>query len=188
MTIERTNIGEYSDLEELYYEAAKYQLRCSGLCWNTDDIKKVQGDISEEKHLTLRNQDTLAAAFTLGDVPVAGWPLSKSEGAVYLRRIVIAPKYRGKGIMEKILYLASMQAAYKGLHFVRLETWGQNEKLLAYYNHMGFKLVHLFRADDIQSIYPEGTSIALMEFDVRTYMPTPSLWNFKIKDNAKIFG
>jgi len=60
------------------------------------------------------------------------------DPSVYLHRIATHPAYKGKGIMHLIKKWSAEHARQNGKKFIRMDTWGGNEKLKAYYVHCGF--------------------------------------------------
>ena len=78
------------------------------------------------------------------------------------------PQFRGRGYVQAITDWARLYAKGKGLRFVRMDTWSDNQKLLDYYQNCGFKFLGNVTPEESETLPPHyrGLSLALLEIDL----------------------
>jgi ribosomal protein S18 acetylase RimI-like enzyme len=71
------------------------------------------------------------------------WEDKNMDPSVYIHRITTNPRFRGKGLVKKIVEWARNYATNKGKKFVRMDTVGENLKLIEHYKDCGFDFLGL---------------------------------------------
>jgi len=70
-------------------------------------------------------------------------PLDKPGQALYLHRLVVRSKLRGRDLGSAIVDWASVRAQSLGKAWLRLDAWTTNDQLHRYYLDRGFRLVRI---------------------------------------------
>lgn len=70
-----------------------------------------------------------------------------SDKAVYFHRIVTHPKFKGQHFVKKIAAWGLAFAKERNLDYLRMDTWGDNEELIAYYKQCGFEFLGVITPD-----------------------------------------
>ena len=76
------------------------------------------------------------------------WEEKEKGDAIYIHRIATNPALRGNRYIDKIVEWAKEYAIQNGKRFVRLDTLGNNAKLIEHYTSAGFKFLGIFELTD----------------------------------------
>jgi GNAT superfamily N-acetyltransferase len=157
----------------LFDGAIAYQQRNHYELWPRFSEELIMNEMDEKRHWKIVGGETIACIFSvLYNDPVI-WGEKNKDGAVYLHRIAVNPAFKGKGIMKLIRHWAIEHARQKGLQYVRMDTWGNNENLRAYYINCGFNYIgqqHLKEADGLPGHYG-GSILSLFQIEVTDQFP-----------------
>lgn len=83
----------------------------------------------------------LVGVFSVAYEDAAIWGERERGAHVYLHRIARAADYRGRGLVDAVLAWAHAHCVALGREGLRMDTWGDNEPLIAYYERLGFTLL-----------------------------------------------
>lgn len=81
---------------------------------------------------------------------------SKLENALEIERIYIKSEYQGEGLGGRLLRYSLSEAKDRGLDWLWLGVWENNQKAIAFYTHYGFQVFdqHNFRlGNELQRDY-----------------------------------
>lgn len=96
------------------------------------------------------------------------WKEKNGDPSIYLHRIVSHSSFRGNNFMLPIVEWAKDFGKENLLQFIRLDTWGDNPKLINYYVKSGFRHVGFTTPEpspDLPKHYG-GISLALFELTI----------------------
>ena len=85
--------------------------------------------------------DALVGVFTVAYEDPAIWGELERGAHIYLHRFARAASYPGRGLVDAILAWAIARCEALGRDGLRLDTWGGNDALIAFYESRGFTLV-----------------------------------------------
>ena len=96
------------------------------------------------------------------------WEERNANPSVYVHRIATNPVFRGGNLVVEIVAWAKKYAAENGLQYVRLDTVGENEKLIAYYQKCGFTFLGLFTLKNTEGLpqHYHNADVSLFELKV----------------------
>ncbi len=88
--------------------------------------------------MEISNQWTIACiwAITFSDPDI--WEHSNGDSAIYIHRIATHPEYRGQNLVSLIVEWAKTYCAERKIAFIRMDTCGNNQKLIGHYTKCGF--------------------------------------------------
>jgi ribosomal protein S18 acetylase RimI-like enzyme len=87
------------------------------------------------------------------------WEERNADPSVYIHRIATSPAFRGRNLVSEIVAWSKSYARQNGKKFVRLDTVGNNQGLIAHYQRCGFDFMGLFSLRDVSSLpahYQQG--------------------------------
>jgi len=112
--------------------------------------------------------DEVACVFAITFEDESTWKEKNINKAVYFYRIVTHPNFRGKKFVEKILVWGKKLGKEKNLNFLRMDTWGDNDALINYYQQCGFSFLRIITPDYKNlSRHYEGINLSLFEIDLK---------------------
>jgi|LSQX01.2.fsa_nt_gb ribosomal protein S18 acetylase RimI-like enzyme len=142
MRIERTVIADIPEVEKIYSEARAYQFQQSGYAWPVFSKSFIEKEIIDKRHFkVLDKDDEMAGVFSIVKAEPIIWNDKDGKEAIYLHRMAIRNRYRGKNIAKKVVDWAMIEAWKNKKKFIRIDTWANNEALTGYYQKLGFERV-----------------------------------------------
>ena len=169
-TKRRFQYAELADLPlilELYEKGSQYQQVVFGKGWQFIDTVRAETEIRENRLWKIVENGEIACIFSIVYSDPLLWRERNRDAAVYIHRIVTNPGFRGRGYVAGITDWAKRHAKVKGLRFVRLDTWHDNEKLVSLYLKHGFSYVDSIELSDSETIprHYIGNKISLFQID-----------------------
>jgi ribosomal protein S18 acetylase RimI-like enzyme len=136
-----------SDSEFIYWlfdEAIAYQTKNNYPVWNGYSKDVLHQDIELQRQYKIVIHDEIACIFTVLHSDPIIWRERNSDRAIYLHRIVVNPNYKGQNQFQKILDWSMAYSKANDITYIRMDTWGENPKIIAYYERFGFRFVEFF--------------------------------------------
>ncbi|MBS1505727.1 MAG: GNAT family N-acetyltransferase [Bacteroidetes bacterium] len=161
-----------ADLEFIYWlfeEAMAYQKRKNFPVWNGYSKDVLQQDIDLRRQYKIVINNEIACIFSVLESDEIIWREKNRDKAIYLHRIVVNPNYKGQSHFRKILDWSVEYAIKNNLHYIRMDTWGENPNIIAYYQSFGFKLVEFFTTGCSTELPVQNRNLklALLEYDMQ---------------------
>lgn len=163
-----SNPEDIETIFEFYDMAVAHQKKVFNKHWQGFSRELVQTEITENRQYKILINGEVAGIFavTFNDPEI--WEEKDAQPSIYIHRIVTHPNFRGYGIVNLIIDWAKEYAQNNQIEFIRMDTWADNEKLLAYYTSCGFNHVGSIKvkADSGLPKHYEGISLNLFEIAV----------------------
>ena len=168
MEIRTAEPNDFDTIFTLYDAAIEFQKTVFDKHWLGFDPGLVNTEISEKRLWKLIEDGTVACIWSVAYADPMIWGENSSDAAMYIHRIVTNPDFRGRGYVRTITEWARRHAREKGLRFVRMDTWGDNRKLLEYYQSCGFAFKGLVTPTPSGTLpkHYHGISLSLFEIDL----------------------
>jgi len=130
------------------------------------DKNTLQNDVADGLQYKIVMDDTIAAVFSICYSDPIIWREKDQGDAVYLHRVVVNPRFKGQKQFEKIMHWAKAHAAEKKMPYLRMDTWGDNPNIIAYYQSFGFRLVGNVTNPDDEGLPIQNRNLylALLEY------------------------
>ena len=123
---------------------------------------------TENRQWKIMVNDEVACVFAITFEDESTWKEKNINKAVYFYRIVTHPNFRGKKFVEKIIVWGKKLGKEKNLNFLRIDTWGDNDALINYYQQCGFSFLRIITPDYKNlSRHYEGINLSLFEIDLK---------------------
>jgi len=145
MEIQNSTAADFAEIFRLYRLAAEYQ-KSKGTVVVWPEFKKqlVETEIAEKRQwkLIMGRQIACVWATTFSDEQI--WQDRNADAAVYIHRVATNPAFRGKNFISLIVNWARGYAKSNRKDFVRLDTLGNNTRLIEHYTNAGFRFLGMF--------------------------------------------
>ena len=145
MKIENCVISDIAEIFRLYKLATEHQKAINAVVvWPEFERQLVETEIAENRQwkLIIDKQIACVWATTFSDEQI--WEELNADAAVYIHRIATNPIFRGHNFVGIITEWAKQYAKSTGKDFVRLDTLGNNTKLIEHYSNSGFRFLGMF--------------------------------------------
>ena len=170
MDIANSTLQDLETIFELYGIASAYQkAKKTVVVWPEFDRDMVVNEINENRQWKLLIEGEVACvwATTFSDEKI--WEEKNKDAAVYIHRIATNPKYRGHNFIRSIVEWAKNYAKLHDKKFARLDTLGDNQKLIAHYTNAGFDFLGMHDLKDTSGLpdHYHGVPVCLFELEVK---------------------
>ena len=153
MVIKNVTITDIEEVFKFYKIASDYQTaKKKVVVWPDFERAMVETEIAENRQfkLLINNEIACIWAITFSDKQI--WEERSKDTAVYIHRIATNPKFRGNNFVADIVTWAKEYVNQKNIQFIRLDTLGNNTKLIAHYKNAGFDFLGLFNLKNTDSL------------------------------------
>lgn len=153
---------------DLYDKAIEFQKQVFDKHWLGFDRKLVDREIAEGRLWKIVEDGEMACIYSVAYQDPIIWGENSGDSAMYIHRIVTNPECRGRGYVMTITDWAKGHARQNALQFVRMDTWGDNRRLIDYYQDCGFKFIGLVTPEESETLpqHYSGISLSLFEIDL----------------------
>ena len=169
MQIVNSTIKDIDEIYRLYKIATAYQqAKKEVIVWPDFKREMVEIEIAENRQfkMLINNEVACIWVITFNDEQI--WEEKNKDSAIYIHRIATNPNFRGNNLVAKIVDWAKEYANQKEIQFVRLDTLGNNTRLIEHYKNAGFDFLGLFDLKNTDNL-PEHYKLAavcLFEIDL----------------------
>lgn len=166
--IENSHALDLEDIYILFDEVIRSQQQKGLPAWKSFDKNVLAADVEDRNHYKIAIGQSLAIVFSVRYSDAAIWRQKEKGDAIYLHRIVSNPRFKGQQLFSLVLEWTIEHAKQKGLRFVRMDTWANNNGLIDYYKKFGFDVVENFttpNSPDLPS-HNRNLSLVLLEMEL----------------------
>lgn len=143
---------DISNILSLYEFARNLQLERKMVVWPYFENKFIEKEINEEKQWKIVLDNIIACNWAIAFEDREIWGEKDKNDAIYIHRICTNPTLRGNKYIEKIVDWAKQYAKLKGKKYVRLDTLGNNTKLINHYTSAGFNFLGMYKLTDTEKL------------------------------------
>ena len=168
MQILPSALDDFDEIFRLYDDVITYQKTKFHRYWLGFNPAAVTQEIIEKRHWKIVVDDTIACVFSLTYNDPDIWFERDVEPSLYIHRIAVNPAFGGNGYVRNIITWAKEYAKPLGKKYIRIDTFGDNTKLIDYYTGLGFTWLEN-RAPFIHEASPKhyvGIELALLEIAI----------------------
>jgi len=162
----------HADIDIIFYlygEAIEFQKKVFHNSWLGFDRTMVETEIDEKRLWKIIDEEQMACIYSVAYKDPMIWRERSEDSAIYIHRIVTNPDFRGRGYTRTITEWAKDFARANGVRFIRMDTWGDNQKLIEYYQDCGFNYLGV-TTPEVTDALPKhyvGISLSLFEIDTQ---------------------
>jgi ribosomal protein S18 acetylase RimI-like enzyme len=168
MNITNSNIADIDEIFSLYDIATNYQKdKFSGNVWPQFERSLIETEIKEQRQFKLLINDSIACvwAITFSDPQI--WEEKDADPAIYIHRIATNPDFRGQQFVIKIVAWAKAYARSQQKQFIRLDTCGHNEGLIAHYQKCGFTFLGISKIKSAEGLPSHYDNADVCYFEIK---------------------
>ncbi len=166
--IQNSTSDDITEIFRLYQIARDYQKPRYKVVWPEFETNLIEDEIKNNHQwkLIIDNKIACIWATTFNDVLI--WEDKDKDPSIYLHRIATNPEFRGQNLVKKIVDWSIGYATKNNKKFVRLDTVGENKKLIDYYQKCGFDYLGLFQLANTKSLpdHYKIDDVALFEIKI----------------------
>ncbi len=163
--IQNSTVADINEIFRLYQIARDYQKPRYKVVWPLFEQSLIEKEIATKHQWKLLIGGKIACiwATTFNDALI--WEERDKDPSVYIHRIATNPDFRGQNLVKKMVDWSIKYATKNNKKFVRLDTVGENEKLIQHYKKCGFTYLGLHKLKNTQTLPTHYTidDVALFE-------------------------
>ena len=169
MTISNSTLGDIPEIFRLYKLATDYQkIKFHGNLWTEFDEDFIATEVIENRQfkIVIDNQIACIWAITYNDAAI--WEEKENNDAIYIHRIATNPDFRGNNFVQMISDWSKDFAKKEKKKFVRMDTCGQNDRLIDHYKSCGFQFLGMKRlkaSAELQAHY-QNADVCYFEIEI----------------------
>ena len=142
MTITNSNLDDITEIFRLYQLARDFQkIQFPENLWPEFDRDFIATEVIENRQFKIVIDNKIACiwAITYNDADI--WEEKENNDAIYIHRIATNPEFRGNNFVQMIADWSKDFARKENKKFVRMDTCGQNDRLINHYKNCGFEFL-----------------------------------------------
>lgn len=167
MHILSSTVSDIDSIFSLYDDAVVYQKTKFEKHWLAFDRVMVQKEIDENRQWKIMEGNDVACIFAITYNDPFIWKEKDIDPSIYIHRIVTNPKYHGRQYVKVIVEWAREHAKQTGKEFIRMDTWGDNEALIHYYQKCGFRFLGIITPTASDELPKHYSAISLSLFEIK---------------------
>lgn len=168
MEITNCLMKDAANILSLYESARELQTQRNMVVWPLFDTSFIEKEIQEQRQWKILIDKEIACNWMITFEDKEIWGEKDRGDSIYIHRICTNPNLRGNRYIDKIVAWAKVYAKQIGKQFVRLDTLGNNTKLIEHYTSAGFEFLGMFELTDttaLPSHYQNEPNCCLFEID-----------------------
>ena len=167
MTISNSTLDDIPEIFRLYELARDYQkIKFPGNLWPEFDEDFIATEVIENRQFKIVIDDKIACiwAITYNDAQI--WEEKENNDAVYLHRIATNPDFRGENFVQIISDWSKDFGKKENKKFIRMDTCGQNDRLINHYKSCGFNFLRMKKLKDSSSLQAHYQNADVCYFEI----------------------
>src|SRR5690606_5517905 len=168
MVISNCTIQDIDEIFRLYKIASDYQkAKKEVTIWPDFERSLVEKEIREKRQwkITIDGEVACVWAITFSDEQI--WEKSDGDAAVYIHRIATNSDFRGNSFVTKIVDWSKEYAKQNAMDFVRLDTTGNNTRLIEHYKKSGFDFLGIVELSDSNGLPGHYSNAPVCLFEIK---------------------
>jgi len=170
MNIEKSAQEDIETILDLYDKAIAYQKSIHAVVvWSQFERSLIEQEIRENRQWKIVENGETACIWAIAYNDVKIWGEKDNTFSIYIHRIATNPKFRGNNYVRQIVAWAKDFAKQHNKKCIRMDTVGNNKKLIEYYQSNGFNflgMVSLKDANGLPEHYNTKDKVALFEIEI----------------------
>lgn len=170
MQIQVSTLSDIDEIFRLYRLATEFmRSKKTVVVWPEFDREMVKKEIEEKRQWKIVVNGDVACVWAVTFEDPEIWGEKNADPAIYIHRIATNPLYRNQNFVMTITDWARQYALSIGKEYVRLDTMGNNERLIKLYKDAGFDFLGFFQLKNTTGLpdhYQSGEPACLFEIDI----------------------
>ena len=165
LEFEKSTAADVDAIFSFYDDAIAFQKTVFKKHWKGFDRSMIENEVAEGRQWKILRNGEIACIFAVEFTDPLIWREKDKDPSIYLHRIVSSSKFRGNNFMLDIIKWAKDYGAKHQCQFIRMDTWGDNPRLISYYVKSGFQHIGFTTPESSPGLpkHYEGIDLALFE-------------------------
>ncbi|MGZ3863204.1 MAG: GNAT family N-acetyltransferase [Bacteroidia bacterium] len=170
MEIQVCTLNDLNHILSLYQAARELQTQRKTVIWPVIEGSFIEKEILEQRQWKIVIDGKMACnwAITFADKEI--WGEKDKNDSIFIHRICVNSDFRGNRFIDHITEWAKGYAKQMEKRFVRLDTLGNNTRLIEHYTSSGFNFLGMVRLTDTAALpkhYQDEPDCCLFEIDLK---------------------
>lgn len=149
MTITNSTLNDIPEIFRLYQLATDYQkVAFPGNIWPEFDQDLIAEEVIENRQFKIVIDHKIACIWAIIYNDAQIWEERENNDAIYLHRIATNPEFRGSNFVKIIADWSKEFGKKENKKFIRMDTCGQNDRLINHYKNCGFNFLVMKKLKD----------------------------------------
>ncbi|KAA5537106.1 GNAT family N-acetyltransferase [Taibaiella lutea] len=166
MEILLSQMTDIDTIFELYDDAIAFQKQVSTKQWRGFERALVETEIQKGLQYKIIINGAVACIFAIAYNDEIFWGAKDLQPSIYLHRIVTNPTFRGHSFVKVIIEWAKEYCKENNRQFIRMDTWGDNQRLIDYYITCGFEHTETILLSNTEGLPAHYTAMELALFEI----------------------
>lgn len=171
MEIRNCILADTNEILSLYEAARNLQIQRQMVVWPSFERSFIENEINEGQQWKIVMDNIIVCNWAIAFDDKEIWGDKDQNDSIYIHRICNNPQFRGNRYIDTMVEWSKRYAKRIGKRFVRLDTLGNNTKLIEHYTSSGFNFLGMFRLTDTATLpghYQREPNCCLFEIDLQT--------------------
>lgn len=149
LKIQNSTSKDLPEIFRLYGLATEYQkITFPDNTWPTFERRLVEIEIQEQRQFKIIINDKIACVWAITFEDPQIWEERDKDPSIYIHRIATNPDFWGQKFVSEIVKWARGYAKSHQKKFIRMDTCGNNQKLINHYKNCGFDFLGIVQLQD----------------------------------------
>ena len=169
MQIQNCSVEDVDNIFNLYEDARTLQLSRKTVVWPYFEKQFIENEIQNKQQWKILMDGEIACNWSITFVDQEIWEDREKGDAIYIHRIATNRNFRGNNFVVKIVDWAKNFAVENNRKYVRLDTLGNNTRLIEHYTKSGFTFLGMVELTNTKSLplhYQQEPNCCLFEIEI----------------------
>lgn len=152
-TIAQSGEKDIPTIFDLYAQASAHQRALRKVVvWPEFDPAMVEEEIAQGRQWKCLINQQIVCVWSIAFQDPQIWEARENHSSLYIHRIATHSNFRGMQMVQKIVTWAKAYAKKQHKTHIRLDTLGENTKLISHYQSAGFTYLGLFSMNNTSNL------------------------------------
>lgn len=133
--------------------------------WPEFDIDLIKREVAEKRQFKLSIDDQVACVWAIAYSDPEIWQGDDGRSSIYIHRIATNPDFRGNNYVKLIVDWARKFA--KDKKYIRMDTCGENLRLIQHYQNCGFEFLGIKKLEDASNLPAHYHNADVCYFEIK---------------------
>ena len=170
MKISISTSADIPQIFQLYNKAIDYQAKVfPESVWSGFEEDMVRNEVIENRQFKLTMDGKIACVWAIRYSDPQIWMDANTTDSIYIHRIATNPDFRGNNFVTAIVAWAKEFAKENHKKYIRMDTCGDNKRLINHYEKSGFSFLGMKRLKDTSHLpsHYNNAEVCFFEIEVR---------------------
>jgi ribosomal protein S18 acetylase RimI-like enzyme len=166
--ITNSTTNDIPEIFRLYKLATDYQkIKFPANQWPIFELDYIAKEVAENRQFKLQIDNKIACIWAITFTDPQIWEEKNSDPSIYIHRIATNPDLRGNNFVQIITDWAKEYAKNHNKKFIRMDTCGQNDSLIAHYQNCGFEYLGIHKLKDTSDLPLHYQNVDVCFFEIK---------------------